>query len=261
MSASQSKLLDTSSELLIYRHGGGIKLARPEDQCKQNKLPGSYYTGHTVGSCLDLNCCVYFGNVESQVQKINDPDAALIGCSSTNEAIGKDAYSFIAKENAAKAIRQDVEALSKNEAIVVEDTYIWENKPSQSFIGIKAPWYDTENRIIGVFGFCLELMLGEQPIRDFLGAVSQMSMLTTDKIFPGTNNTLLGFQIDDTYLSKREVEVLKQVALGKSARVVGAILGISQRTVESHLENIKAKLNVYSKAELVDKAVHAFYGK
>lgn len=259
MSVPHRRLLDTSSELLIYRHGGGIKLVRPEDQCKQNKLPGSYYTGHTVGSCLDLNCCVYFGNVESQAQRINDIDAALVGSSSADTVIGKDAYSFMTKENAANSIQQDIKAMSENKTLIFEDTYIWEDKPLQAIAGIKSPWYDSENRIVGVFGVCF--MLDKQSITDFLSGVSQLGLLAPTKFFSKENTLLSGSQVDEVYLSKRETEVLRQIALGKSARVVGATLGISQRTVESHLENIKAKLNVYSKAELVDKAVHTFYSK
>jgi DNA-binding CsgD family transcriptional regulator len=259
MTNFRGKLLDTSTELLIYRHGGGIKLVRSEDQCKQNKLPYSYYTGHTVGSCLNLDCYIYFGNVESKLQKINDVDAALIDCSSTAAAIGKDPYHFIDKESAARIIQQDVKAMSENKAIFVEDTYVWEDKPPQNLMVIKLPWYDNENGIIGVFGFGFSL--DKHSIANFLGNASQMGLIAPAKILSRSEDVLSGSQIDEVYLSRRETEILQQIALGKSARVVGAILGISQRTVESHLENIKRKLNVYSKAELVDKAVHTFYGK
>lgn len=259
MTNFHGKLLDTSAELLIYRHGGGIKLVRPEDQSKQGKFPYSYYTGHTVGSCLDLDYCVYFGNVESQLQRINDPDAELINSSSAGSAVGKGPYDLIAKEIAIRAIQQDVEAMSRNKAIFIEDTYVWEDKPSESFVGIKVPWYDSENKVVGVFGFAS--VLGKQSIANFLNNASQLGLFVPAGFLSGDSNALCGSQIDDTYLSKRETEILQQIALGKSARVVGATLGISQRTVESHLENIKAKLNVYSKAELVDKAVHAFYKK
>jgi DNA-binding NarL/FixJ family response regulator len=49
-------------------------------------------------------------------------------------------------------------------------------------------------------------------------------------------------------LSTRELEVLRLVAAGKSNRVIAAELFISERTVERHVSNIFAKLNVSSRA-------------
>jgi HD-GYP domain-containing protein (c-di-GMP phosphodiesterase class II) len=49
-------------------------------------------------------------------------------------------------------------------------------------------------------------------------------------------------------LSDREVEVLRLVATGKSNAEVGAILGISPRTVKNHVANVYGKIGVYSRA-------------
>src|SRR5690606_19093664 len=52
----------------------------------------------------------------------------------------------------------------------------------------------------------------------------------------------------DTFgLSPREIEVLRLVAVGESNRSIAARLFISERTVERHLSNILAKLNVPSR--------------
>jgi len=45
-------------------------------------------------------------------------------------------------------------------------------------------------------------------------------------------------------LSPREVEVLREVAAGKTNRAIGAALSISERTVERHVSNIFHKLHV-----------------
>lgn len=258
MSIHHRRLLDTSSELLIYRHGGGIKLVRPEERHKHKDTPNSYHTGHTVSSYLDLDCCVYFGTTDSQFQRINEADAVAINCASPNAAIGRYPKSFLNKESAERAIQHDIKVMSANRTIVSEETYVWENNVQREFIVVKSPWYDHDNKIVGLFAS--GSALGGQSVADFLNNVMQIGLLNQAKLFPN-NNILSGAEIDGIYLSKRETEVMKQIASGRSARVVGAILSISQRTVETHLENIKRKLNVYSKAELVDKAVHAFYGK
>ncbi len=54
-------------------------------------------------------------------------------------------------------------------------------------------------------------------------------------------------------LSNREMGVVKQLTLGKTAKEIGKFLGISYRTVEKHLENIKLKFNCNNNARVVSK--------
>jgi DNA-binding NarL/FixJ family response regulator len=55
-------------------------------------------------------------------------------------------------------------------------------------------------------------------------------------------------------LSRREWQVARLAAQGQSAKDIGAELFISERTVETHLANIYAKLGVRSKTELIGRA-------
>lgn len=56
-------------------------------------------------------------------------------------------------------------------------------------------------------------------------------------------------------LSRREAECLAWVSRGKSSSDVGAILGLSPRTVDSYLEKVCAKLRVRTRIEAVATAV------
>ncbi len=56
-------------------------------------------------------------------------------------------------------------------------------------------------------------------------------------------------------LSRREEAVLKLVAQGHSSKKVASLLNISYRTVETHRQNIKHKLDLHSTAELAKYAV------
>lgn len=60
------------------------------------------------------------------------------------------------------------------------------------------------------------------------------------------------FQIP--YLSRREKECLALYLKGETAKSMAVSLELSQRTVESYLENAKNKLNCYRKEELLKKA-------
>lgn len=55
-------------------------------------------------------------------------------------------------------------------------------------------------------------------------------------------------------LSPRQLECLKWAEAGKSARDIGQILGISQRTVEKHLELACAALGVRTRIQAVVRA-------
>jgi DNA-binding CsgD family transcriptional regulator len=55
-------------------------------------------------------------------------------------------------------------------------------------------------------------------------------------------------------LTAREAEVLRWVAAGKSDAQIGAILRISARTVQKHLQNIYDKLGVESRTAAVNRA-------
>jgi DNA-binding NarL/FixJ family response regulator len=64
----------------------------------------------------------------------------------------------------------------------------------------------------------------------------------------------LAERVSGETLSKREIEVLKLMARGKSNKEIGATLFISEGTVKSHGKAIFAKMNVASRTEAVAEA-------
>jgi DNA-binding NarL/FixJ family response regulator len=56
-------------------------------------------------------------------------------------------------------------------------------------------------------------------------------------------------------LTDREVEVLRQIAAGKTNQEIGLALGISYKTVEKHIDSIYMKLGVSSRVEAAVYAV------
>ncbi len=57
-----------------------------------------------------------------------------------------------------------------------------------------------------------------------------------------------------TPLTKRETEILEQIATGKSRKRIAEELFIDLETVKSHIKNIYHKLNVHSKADAIKTA-------
>jgi FixJ family two-component response regulator len=58
-------------------------------------------------------------------------------------------------------------------------------------------------------------------------------------------------------LTPRELEVMRLVTLGKANKVIGAELGVSQRTVEIHRAHVMEKMQANSLAALVRMALDA----
>ena len=57
-------------------------------------------------------------------------------------------------------------------------------------------------------------------------------------------------------LSDRELHVFRLIGQGKSTRNIAKVLSLSIKTIESHLANIKQKLNLKSAVELAHRATH-----
>jgi two-component system, NarL family, response regulator DegU len=62
-------------------------------------------------------------------------------------------------------------------------------------------------------------------------------------------------ELSSKTLTPRELDVLKWVVKGKTNQEIGLELGISQKTVEKHLESVFAKLKVTSRVEAAVLAV------
>ncbi|MDH5517071.1 MAG: response regulator transcription factor [Gammaproteobacteria bacterium] len=56
-------------------------------------------------------------------------------------------------------------------------------------------------------------------------------------------------------LTRRETDVLKEIARGSSTKKTAEVLNVSFNTVASHIKSIYAKLNISSRAEVVHEAI------
>ncbi|MCL5260125.1 MAG: helix-turn-helix transcriptional regulator [Gammaproteobacteria bacterium] len=65
----------------------------------------------------------------------------------------------------------------------------------------------------------------------------------------------LGSKYNNAYLTQREVHCLHWLAKGKSTEEIAIILGVSQHTVERHLENCKTKLQCSKQTELLINSI------
>lgn len=147
------------------------------------------------------------------------------------------------------------------EAITINQLSSFDPVPiSKSIIltvqSIKSPIQDKKGETIGIFGQ-VNLLTMNNSLEKVLAAI---------RVLDQKNNTLFhGNNIQHSYkishypaslkLTSRETECLFLLVSGKSAKEMAKFLEISPRTVEYYIENIKSKLCVSSRSEIIEKAV------
>ncbi len=97
----------------------------------------------------------------------------------------------------------------------------------------------------------------EKPFKDqtLLDAVSQA--VRRNRLIREENASKLVLSDRLNKLSMREMEVARLISKGLVYKVVGLQLDISERTVQVHCQNIRAKLGINSAAELVQMLITA----
>ena len=73
---------------------------------------------------------------------------------------------------------------------------------------------------------------------------------------PGTSMYFIGEAFEGIYFTRREAQTLFHLLKGKTIPEVGRSLDLSARTIEFYVKNMKLKIGVKSKAELLDKLRH-----
>lgn len=136
---------------------------------------------------------------------------------------------------------------------ITEESVLLANDVMLSGLTIKMPWYNDKNKIIGVFGYTI--VFNRQPMAASIKRLLELGLFT---FAPFSENHLPGKNILNTYFTQRETEILHFVIKGQSARSIALILNISRRTVEQHIENMKNKIGVSTKAELIEKLIKYF---
>ncbi len=241
-----SKLLDISDEFQLIRCINGVKLLRPNHRIKPHSH--GFNLGCSVKQLLQLPFSVYFHNTQSELQKANDTLFEMASLNSEKDCLGKTAHSITSDEFATKLIKNDRNVLIHKNIQIIEEMGVRKDDFSIHAISIKVPLYDGQSKLIGLMGCSAILKINS--IANFLTKMAEFNLLNHFSHLYYRHSIPAHI-----HLSLREREVLENILSGYSAKKIGALLKISSRTVEYHLENIKAKFNVYSKSELIEKCL------
>jgi DNA-binding CsgD family transcriptional regulator len=232
------KKLDVTDDLRVLRSTNGIVLMRPDALTFSNH----YDTGYTVKSVLQLPCNVYFYDVNNCFKALNDACGEACGFESASAALNQSLLKTAVTESANIIIKNNQDTLNSNKINIIEEELTLPHKFCGQGLTIKSPWYNQNNQVIGIFG--LTVVSGKQRLDQVLLKIADLGLL---------NPLYLKSFSNQKYFSKRENEIIQFILRRLSAKEIGKILSISARTVEKHIENIKCKLNVKTKAELLEK--------
>jgi DNA-binding CsgD family transcriptional regulator len=102
------------------------------------------------------------------------------------------------------------------------------------------------------------ILIPDQYKRDFSSAPPIASSFDREAFINSTRILTPSQQLCEIPLSKRETESLRLYTQGKTAKEIGKILQLSNRTIENYLRTIKNKFGVTSKAALIHKTWNRF---
>ena len=239
-----NKIFEDAQGFLIERYLNGFK------SFKAKKNHAKLMNQYDVFDFLKLPLKIAFLDRNSTVINMTDSNAFAWSHESAKEIIGKSITNFYHPRSAKFSIMHDNKVLKSNQLITEEEDCIRQDGIHFQAITAKMPWYNDENRVIGIVAVAITLGLN-----DCSSIQNSLELFTS--ITSASHHLLLHPMQDDVrriYLTKKEREILFLMIKRKTARAISESLKVSKRTVELHLERIKAKMNVTSQPMLLEKA-------
>ena len=166
----------------------------------------------------------------------NETLAEIAGLDSPAQIKGKKDADFLWKDNAPYIERIDFLVLSDKLHYVNASECLKTTKGRVDLLITKMQLLNN-NKVIGTTGFALD--------------ITGYKLIKCSKHDSADAQISLGDNFNYDSLTKREVEILKYILLGHTAKMIGRNIGISSRTVEEHFNRIKRKLQCKTKGEVM----------
>lgn len=234
---TNSKLKKISNDLEFQRYQGGIKIYHPSKR----------YPSQTIGSLLALPMSFYLLDKDGKTKTMNEEGAEVTGFDSSKHSLGKSVIEVGVKESAELLIQHCHQVIDTNSLQFFEEQHIRKDGAELNFLSIKCPWYDENNKIQGTCGF--SIVMGKHSTANSLSLIANLGLLNPSL---SQEQKLVLPEHIKVQLTPREIECLKLTVKGYTAKRIAKELKISFRTVQEYITNTRIKLNVGSKAELIE---------
>ncbi len=234
-----------NSEIEICAYKQGVKLV-PRRKYNCNSTQEGIFS---LENLFKMPLSIYFLDGESRLKNCNSENLEMVQADSLKNVVNKNAFDILRADYVKEVMQNDKLVLDSEKKIFFDEQFPNKEGSFIEGLSIKLPWYNQDNKVIGLAGFTA--LNHKYSLADSLKHLVNLGLFQQqqDSFFP-----LPGLKLKNSYLTRREKEILCQIMRGKSARLVAISLSISIRTVQTHIENIKNKMGVNSKAELIEKA-------
>lgn len=195
---------------------------------------------------------VYLLDLNGATVHINEVGANICGYHVPEQAHGKTIFQ-VSKGHTAKDLLDNCESVLKQESVQIFDEFNmrYDGRFLQ-FLSIKFPCYDENHQLKGTLG--ISVVLGEHPLAEAIIKLINLGLLP-DHASPHDQSIKLN--LGSVSLTSREQECLEFTVKGFTAKEIAKKLSISSRTVEEYLNQIKNKLNVSTKQQMIQKVLNA----
>ena len=160
------------------------------------------------------------------------------------DCVGKNIRDFMLEAEANEITSNNVFTVNNNAPQLFYETGL-----DKECLSIKGRAYNSCNHIVGVGG--LSFYLHQIPLKEIITIINKLVSLR-----PSTNNFKYSYVANAqkyNMLSPRERECVYYLTRSMTSKESAKAMGISHRTVQTHIEHIKNKLGCYSRADIVSK--------
>ena len=205
----------------------------------------------TLKRCFALPYSVYLLDLRGATVKINQEGINYCGFKSLDDAYGKTIFD-VSNDTSDQHLLDNCQTILSNESIkIFDEVHTRKDNKVLHFLSFKFPCYNHLQVLSGIFG--ISIVLGSHPLASAIDEIRQLGLLPQEN---STSLQVTNINLDNFKLSNREKDCLALTLKGYTAKNIAKELTISHRTVEDHLKQIKLKLNVSSKQELIQKLLN-----
>lgn len=185
--------------------------------------------------------------------------ARLFGFQRTDQLIGITDYDMRcpAADYADIFVAQDIRLIEQKEELIILDIHPYASGYKSLLIN-KSLVQNAKHENLAIVCQCTEIS-GSVLFKIAMRIVMDTNQLIEDRRLKRAISLFICDRYKGLGLSVRQSECLFYLIRGKTAKTIGDRLHLSPRTIESHIEDIKIKLNCHSKQELIGKAIHLGY--
>lgn len=214
--------------------------------------PAAINTGVSIKDFMHMPASFWVLDTNGTTITMNAEGANICGFKSEQDAIGKSLINVSKKESAIQLIDNCREVIQTKKTKMYDELNIRQDGIQQQFLSIKLPLYDQNQNIMGVFG--VSIVLGRHSLANSLNFLQQIGIISN--AFHVSSPCIQPSPVALPNISPptRELECLQYIIQGYTAKMIAREVGLSFRTIESYIRNLKNRLGVSTRFELIQMA-------